>query len=1623
MQRGGGVQLQMQQQQEVQQQRQMQKETQRLRMVMKEEVITAEMVTYKNIDKLLGHYYKNYKAENACDPERFAPLKYEGESELESFFHTWINAEPSVKASQVISAMTQEAAKMLLRHHTRVSSGLDLNNLPRGFYTQRSKDGQLILCYNTEMGYSNGINTPLTLDLQVSKPVAEFWEGDFRQFDIDFYLANNPKLDSAKSFQPLVLFEVLQPAKNYQKDWEKFKTENPNVSRLVKNEQRVLQHWPVFIQAWQYGGVEAVKTFLSLKDQDLLLNVPTACSILYAKQPELMEWAIQWARSGTLNQTDLCALGQVYYKYGEETLALLTSKLRQIEQQLGKEFFQKFHSEVLRSSENYNSFINPAFFQAIDSMMETLSPARAKPLRDAWLSFCSKHLQHVPAEQVDVLWKAFDYFVKELTDMGLALSGDEFADLEPRNMLVTLDRILDSLRSLPAQDEKARLLKSLGKLDLTHGGVHYAIQQERFKYFDKDLELYDFVKGKPTYAPDLKTLYQWDATEAALNIRRTLATRPQFTYGDYTLLSKAIANDNPLSRHQLMWLLYTRYDARQVAAALDTVRGLPVQLVANIAQHLHQAAFQFGHDQLAISLSTLEKTQDLLQGNRANELLRKYPHGNFLEALNLLVEGNNQAKMEPFLGLFETQVKFPSKYPQFLKNEAYKAATLFGALSKEQLQAFIDATSDLSLAVQNELEVVLKHLLSVNFEQGNPQALHKPENWKAFLKAIKDMNEKPVNRSAIRKAFITSLNDQDIAFKYSRSGEFRNLVEEDRPGQIGTFVDHQHRLWDFLKNHIVVPTGGDAQEALRPLMAFFTRLQLNRTYLNEVEPLLAVLEKTGKDQVWSASYFSQILDVLKPEDEQVAFPLDMLQVILKDELLKAKPIDNAEKDFPQALTIPLKGILKNTTFNRQQQAVLCQLALKEYQYSRNTVLLADIINLLSSEQHEASRDSALQILSTASSMAELENRFNKLRQLLNHTVENETVRGIWEKTTSLWLKAMAAAPREEALFNKVMGKFTDEQSEERSLLFHIIAWSSLQPGLRDKEAYEYELDKKAPKLVDRLSTLSVEELRALAATYPKQPSPGADDLVRILKRVDDGRNFQTELAAFLKNPHPEVRPDYSHVAKTRAADLRRMFTETRVTDGKTNRPLSATEIARISLMFSELKQLETGKTFIDGYHKPITELSQEELSEAFHRLCKSPTSDSQQVQIWALLFHALGVTTRKYPHMAQQFALIANDVAINAPSRVLKLATGEGKSHFVAMRAAKKAAQGKTATVFTAKRSLAERDLEDYEALFDYLNIKTSLINPKSTRESYTEAQVHYTTLGDLSLFLDEQSYQGKPIDIDPDKTEGLGDELDYTYFDEGRKTEYNYARPTGRTPKQMIWFYQAMNEFYDQNRARLDKEQVTMASARELLTFLIDKAKEDEEKLNFLSQLSRDGLQLVGWLQSAHDAASMERGINFSVVEENVQIGEASYLLKEIIPLTSSNQKAKGSTFSAGVHQLLAVRLNEEAKTRNEAQNYHVHAESHIISSQVANKLLRNLWKHWEGYTGSVSSSQAQALNTEQGTQVLQVSTNQRDLREWHKAKFYQRPEQRIEAMLHQLKHCMANNQSVLFGCKNDKK
>ncbi|MGC1182420.1 hypothetical protein [Legionella sp.] len=726
---------------------------------------------------------------------------------------------------------------------------------------------------------------------------------------------------------------------------------------------------------------------------------------------------------------------------------------------------------------------------------------------------------------------------------------------------------------------------------------------------------------------------------------------------------------------------------------------------------------------------------------------------------------------------------------------------------------------------------------------------------------------------------------------------------------------------------------------------------------------------------------------------------------------EVQPHFDVEKKWEGTLNMILS---KAQTFNRAQQAQLARLAIRS---SEEPEFINELVAQLSHQNFDGLREVTLTRL-----LAEKEPELYSviLEQCIDLVSLNpENIEAPqWKAVCHLWLETLIKHPD----LMKSLKRIELFDSPKKELILNIIAYSSfpshIYPTVPRTNYFKDGAHPKILKLEEKLATLSNEELTMIAMCYPRKPAPDTRDVLAFIKNSNEVP-LDKALSLFLTEEQALFRQDYQQLSSTREFDLERMLKLTYVTRGKENKRISPASGAKLILMLQYLKRLEQGQDLVLQGTKPLSQMTQEELQRAFSDCSEAaqlqPDNGRLQIQIWAILFETLGRSTGKYPHLAQQFALIATQVLLaEDPSSILQLKTGEGKSNFVALRAARHAAKGDKVTVCTAKWSLAERDLLDYQQFFDYLQLTTANIHARSSHDTYAHAQIVYTTPGDLSLFLDEQASQGTAIEINKATNVALGDEFDFLYY-EGQKTQFNYARHTGTTPKEMAWFYRGINMFYDNLPAK--KTPITPQVVQECFKFLSIQAS--EEGRIYLESLTP--MMLLSWLQSAHEAASLEVGINYTVRLEQVKIGEEEFSLREIYPLTKDMQTAVGSTFSHGVHQLLAERLNFEAQLNGEAQDYHVHPESDIISSQVFSQRLKSCFGHWEGFTGTVSSSQALELNQVHHTAVLRVPTNQKDLRKWPKPEFFTAEDQRLQSMVRDIKKRIAEKKSILLCCATD--
>jgi hypothetical protein len=230
-------------------------------------------------------------------------------------------------------------------------------------------------------------------------------------------------------------------------------------------------------------------------------------------------------------------------------------------------------------------------------------------------------------------------------------------------------------------------------------------------------------------------------------------------------------------------------------------------------------------------------------------------------------------------------------------------------------------------------------------------------------------------------------------------------------------------------------------------------------------------------------------------------------------------------------------------------------------------------------------------------------------------------------------------------------------------------------------------------------------------------------------------------------------------------------------------------------------------------------------------------------------------------------------------------------------------------------------------------------------------------------------------------------DEFDFTRFEENYNTQYNYAATSEKSAQKMLWLYQAVNQFYSSHRSGLIKNNViTNKNLDELLILLKKAAGKSGSKKRFLSDLAAKPHLLIQWIQAAHAAYQLQENLDLVLLNTEVVINGESYQMQEIIPL-NNNQRMFGSSFSDGVHQLMAVRLHQDQLDDSFAKkDVYVAPQNDLISSQIARNCMQKLWDHFEGFSGTITPDQILRLQQElpNGFQVLHMPTNLLTLRHW---------------------------------------
>lgn len=400
-----------------------------------------------------------------------------------------------------------------------------------------------------------------------------------------------------------------------------------------------------------------------------------------------------------------------------------------------------------------------------------------------------------------------------------------------------------------------------------------------------------------------------------------------------------------------------------------------------------------------------------------------------------------------------------------------------------------------------------------------------------------------------------------------------------------------------------------------------------------------------------------------------------------------------------------------------------------------------------------------------------------------------------------------------------------------------------------------------------------------------------------------------------------------------------------------------------------------------------------------------------------------------------------------------EIGTGEGKSRIMMISNACQFALGKTVDFVTSDAQLATRDYVEYQAYFDMIGAKTSMIFAGSDHASYQKGGINFSDPSNLSLFRNKARSMGNDnlvLDESPENRALLLDEADKTYFDVA-DTRFNFSKEGDDNIRGMEWVYPLLMAYFAQDEVKLSPpfNGQDNISPQQLYYENVDLSR--EKFIQFASascppsQLMRlkalSNSQLEQWQVSAVTASQLKFKDDF-VIEADVLISTPTGpKISSEAQLLFANRVSKSSKFSFGVHQCLHARLNlarenpaaEKDEKLNAAlklceQAFYVPDEKQIVYSSTSKNLLDDYsagtLKAVTGTSGSIIERQeARELYGLEGTkmQFIDVPRDRGLNRRDKSIRLTANANQQIRTLIEQIKKARVKNQPILIIAEND--
>ncbi len=340
--------------------------------------------------------------------------------------------------------------------------------------------------------------------------------------------------------------------------------------------------------------------------------------------------------------------------------------------------------------------------------------------------------------------------------------------------------------------------------------------------------------------------------------------------------------------------------------------------------------------------------------------------------------------------------------------------------------------------------------------------------------------------------------------------------------------------------------------------------------------------------------------------------------------------------------------------------------------------------------------------------------------------------------------------------------------------------------------------------------------------------------------------------------------------------------------------------------------------------------------------------------------------------------------------RIAEMQTGEGKTLFATLPAYLNALNGNGVHIVTVNEYLAKRDAEWMGKVFKFLGLTVGCVYremSKAERKAAYECDITYATNSEIGFdyLRDNMEVENRDI-VQRGHHFAIVDEVDSILIDEAR-TPLIISGSAGKTSDE----YVKVDRFVK----RLNKEEDVELDEKDNHAFLSEEGLEKAERYFNMSELSDAENATLGTRINTALRANFLMHANKDYIIENGEI---------VIVDEFTGRKMIGRRYSEGLHQ--AIEAKENVKIRKES----------VTVATITFQNYFRMYKKLSGMTGTAVTEEAEFRGI-YNLDVVPIPSNRPVVRNDEADKVYAKKDEKIKAVIEDIKECYAFGQPVLVG------